>query len=238
MPPFHFKQFIIHQDQSLFKVNNDAVLLGAWADVDKRKIGLDIGTGTGVIALACCQRNPSMNFDAVELDELTAQEAKENFQRSKFTDRVEAHHVDIQSFALSTNKKYDFIISNPPYFQHEKSTPSQSKTQFAKHTNKLTFSDLLKASSGLMAPNATLNLILPYQEGTEFIGLAKSYDLHLNKKTEVKGRAEKPIERLLLTFSSTQQEIELSKLTIQKSGVRHDYTDEYVELVREFYTIL
>lgn len=235
---FRFKQFNIQQDQSLFKINLDGVLLAAWADLNGKSHGLDIGTGTGVIALACCQRNEGIQFDAIEIDQASAKEATKNFKTSIFSDRIKSHHGDVQTFAESVKTKYDFIISNPPYFQAHKGTAAQSKLQLAKHTNLLSFEDLLDSCLNCMTANAELNFILPAQETEEFIKFANIRDLHLKRKTLVRGRATKPIERLLLCFAKGIQKTKVDNLIIQKSGVRHDYTDEYIGLVKDFYTIL
>lgn len=238
MQPFKFKQFDVYQDKAIFMVNQDGVLLAAWADVENKKAGLDIGTGTGVIALACCQRNKQITIDAVEVDEETAAQAKNNFQISKFSERLRAHCSTVQAFALSTEKKYDLIISNPPYFQVGKNQPTKTRLQTAKHTDLLSFEDLVDTSVNLMKVEGIFHLILPFQEAKEFIEIAKKKNLFLSKRTFVKGRAEKPIERVLMSFSRTEEEILETNLVVQKSGVRHDYTKEYVDLVKEFYTIL
>lgn len=238
MPPFQFKQFSVSHDKSLFKVNFDAVLLAAWADVHDRKYGLDIGAGSGVIALACCQRNLDLQMDAIEIDSASANEAEENFESSPFAERLKMIHTDLQSFALREVPKYDFIISNPPYFQHTNSTPTNSKVQTAKHTNNLSFEDLIIGVKRLMDKEGTFHLILPVAEGEVFIRLAKSKGLHLNKRTKVHGRVGKPIERFLMTFSLQTTDVNESELIVQKTGVRHDYTEEYIELVKDFYTIL
>ncbi len=238
MSTFQFKQFEIQQDKVLFKVNVDAVLLAAWANVQDKTHGLDIGTGTGVIALACCQRNDQLEMDAIEIDDASANQALQNFKASKFHSQLKLIHKDLQSFALSSKTKYDFIISNPPYFQYQNSTPAKSNLQFAKHTNKLSFEDLLKGAIELMTSIATFNLILPDAEGKLFIDMASKSGLHLNRITKVSGRIGKPTERLLMCFSFQKSNLSESELTIQKTGVRHDYTDEYVKLVKDFYTIL
>ncbi len=238
MPPFKFKQFDVHQDKVIFKVNQDGVLLGAWADVKNKLDGLDIGTGSGVIALMSCQRNADIKMDAVEVDQETASQAQQNFTKSKFRKRLQVHCNSIQSFALSSNKKYDFIISNPPYFQVGQNSPTNSRIKIAKHTDLLPFEDLVDSSSKLLSESGEFHLILPYQEAQVFIELARKVKLHLRKATYVKGRISKPIERVLMTFSKVEKELFETHLVVQKSGQRHDYTDEYIELVNGFYTIL
>ena len=238
MPPFKFKQFDIYQDKAIFKVNQDGVLLAAWADIESKKLGLDIGTGTGVIALACCQRNEEIIMDAVEVDEETAAQAESNFQINKFSERLKIHCGTVQKFALSTEKKYDFIISNPPYFQVGKNHPPKSRVKTAKHTDLLSFADLLDVVNNLMTADGDFHLILPYQEAQEFIDFTKGKNLFLSKQTFVKGRSKKPIERVLMSFSRNEDEVIETNLVVQKSGVRHDYTEEYIELVKGFYTIL
>ena len=124
---FKFKQFTIHQDKCAMKVGTDGVLLGAWAECANAKGILDIGTGTGLIALMIAQRS-NAKIDAVEIDETASKQAKENIKKSLWNDRIEILNISFQDFSKSTNEKYDLIVSNPPYFQNSLYAPDEKRT--------------------------------------------------------------------------------------------------------------
>jgi len=237
--PFNFKKFAIHQDRCAMKVGTDGVLLGAWADVDEVDHILDIGTGTGVIALMAAQRNVEAKVDAVEIDIESAKQAQENFQASKFKNRLQSYPISIQSYAEMTEKEYDVIISNPPFFPVEQNKEAiDARRQMGRQTSYLAFEDLLNSVDSLLSYYGTFQIILPATEGMKFVKLAMGIPLHVIRMTAVKSIADKPVERLLLEFSRNPGDPLMEELTIQKSGTRHDYTDQYIELVKDFYTIL
>lgn len=237
--PFQFKKFTVHQDQCAMKVGTDGVLLGAWADVDDVDDILDIGTGTGVIAMMMAQRNKEAKIDAVEIDEASAIQAQQNFQSSPFKNRLQAYPHSIQSFAEICEKKYDIIISNPPFFQVDNSKEaSDARRQMGRQTSYLSFEDLIRVVDSLLSYHGSFQLILPASEGKKFVSLATSVPLYIRRMTMVKSIAHKPVERLLLEFSRIPIDPTMDELLIQNSGTRHDYTEAYVELVKDFYTIL
>jgi tRNA1Val (adenine37-N6)-methyltransferase len=228
---FHFKQFSVRHDRSGMKVGTDGVLLGAWADVTDTTHILDIGTGTGVIALMLAQRtSSSIRLDAVELDENASEDARENITTSPWANRVSLHSTAIQHF--DSGVRYDLITSNPPYFQNSYKPPDQQR-EWARHTQQLTFQDLLEAATRLLSPSGRLNVILPYTEGLEFIGHASQRGLHCTRKWSFKARPEKPIERWLLEFSRIPEAQEQGEIILYKSG--EEWTEGYKALTREFY---
>lgn len=228
---FHFKQFSVRHDRSGMKVGTDGVLLGAWADVTDATQMLEIGTGTGVIALMLAQRTPPpTHIDAVELDEKACEDARENIIASPWAKRVSLHLTGIQNFNTAT--KYDLITSNPPYFQNSFKPPDQQRER-ARHTQQLTFQDLLEAVMRLLSPEGKLNVILPYTEGLEFIDQASQRGLHCTRKWSFKARPEKPIERWLLEFSRIPKTQEHGEIILYKSG--EEWTEDYKALTREFY---
>jgi len=233
---FRFKQFTIHQDRCAMKIGTDGVLLGAWANCQNAQKALDIGTGTGVIALMLAQRNPALQkIDGIELDTEATQQAIENVQRSPWSDRIEIIQSPLQTFKLAQNAQYDLIISNPPFFQKDANTsPSgKSRTQ-ARHTDSLSFEELLEHACRLMTPNGQLNVVLPYQEGLHLKSLAQNAGLHCNRMAEVKSVAHKPVRRFLLCFEKAEKEPVIEQLTIQHRE-RKNYTDEYIALTKDFY---
>ena len=235
--PFRFKQFEIHQQQSTMKVGTDGVLLGAWANVDGAKRILDIGTGTGLIALMSAQRNLNADIDAVEIDVNAFEEAALNFKISVWSNRLNIINQSIQNFATNHHSKYDVIISNPPYFINGTKSHNSSKNQ-VRHTDSLSFNELLTAVNQLLSDNGRFSLILPNTEGEHFYDLAKANQLHCSRKVRVRGRVDKPVERLLMEFSKEEVPEKEEELVIQKSSKRHDYTAAYINLTKDYYLFM
>lgn len=233
MQPFQFKQFTIEQDQCPMKVGTDGVLLGAWADVEKAKNALDIGTGTGLIAMMLAQRNQAMQVHAVEIDEMACQQAISNFAQSPFADRLEAKAVSIQDYLGDSKFTYDLIVSNPPFFSGGTFSKSQERNQ-VRHTIKMPHSVLLQATRRLLNKTGKFCLILPLIEGLRFQELAAQYGLYCTKVTEVKPKIDKSVERLLLQFEWQQKPLQKEELVIQKEA-RNDWTDDYIQLTGDFY---
>lgn len=238
--PFKFKQFDIYQDKTTMKVGTDGVLLGAWVTVNTTTRILDIGTGTGLIALMLAQRNETAQITAVELEEAAFLQAKENFELSKWRNRLVVFRNSIQTFSSDYDNsinQFDLIVSNPPFFNNSTKSKNKLKNQ-ARHTETLPFSALIEAVKQLLLPNGKFCLILPFEEGNVFIALAKAEGLFCTQKVNVKGRDFKPVERLLLQFERIEKPISETNLTIQNSPTRHDYTAEYVELTKGFYLMM
>jgi tRNA1Val (adenine37-N6)-methyltransferase len=236
---FTFKQFRIEQDQCTMKVGTDGVLLGAWADVSNTNMLLDIGTGTGVIAIMLAQRTlntEGVKVHAVEIDPFAANQAKENMESCPFYERLGSVNDSIQSFAKSISFKYDLIVSNPPFFTGGTFSSNQDKTN-VRHTVKLPHGDLLQATRSLLAKDGKFCVILPLLEGLRFIDIARTYGFYCTKKTEVFTLSDKAVERLLLQFESTEKETILDTLIMLNSQKRNDYTEAYKELTKDFYTI-
>jgi tRNA1Val (adenine37-N6)-methyltransferase len=236
---FTFKHFRIDQDQCTMKVGTDGVLLGAWADVTDSKMLLDIGTGTGLIAIMLAQRTQNtegVKVHAVEIDPTAANQAKENMDMSPYSDRLGSVNDSIQSFAKSVSDQYDLIVSNPPFFSGGTFSSNQDKTN-VRHTVKLSHGDLLQATRLLLAKDGKFCVILPLIEGLRFIDIAKTYGFYCTKKTEVFTLAGKAVERFLLQFELTEKETITETLTMLNSQKRNDYTEAYKELTKDFYTI-
>lgn len=231
--PFHFKQFSIEQDQCTMKVGTDGVLLGAWADVDSATTALDIGTGTGLIAMMLAQRSSQLMVKAVEVDELACEQAVVNFTKTPFANRLEVIATSIQDYARSTTDNFDLIVSNPPFFSGGTFSASQERND-VRHTVKLPHGELLQRSRSLLRKTGKLCVILPLIEGLRFQELAPQYGLYCTKVTEVKPKIEKSVERLLMQFERVQSELEKDELVIQHEK-RNDWTAEYIELTKAFY---
>lgn len=195
---FQFQQFRIIQDRCAMKISTDAVLLGALANAKSPGKILDIGTGTGVIALMLAQRFPQANVSAIEMDEDAAIQAGENFKESKFSERLELIHARLQEF--SDVEKYDLIVSNPPFFpDHLKS--QDSKRNKALHTDELSFEDLIEKVKTLLSDEGSFWVILPPRQMVLLDDLAKNSGLFLSKKIKVKDAQIKPVHREVCEFT-------------------------------------
>ncbi len=227
---FRFKQFEIAQEQTAMKVGTDGVLLGAWADLSKAKHILDVGTGTGLIALMCAQRQNDASIDAIELDPDATRQATENFNNSKWHQRLNIIQSDFNQFA--TNNKYDVIISNPPYFDEQSENPDKQRN-LARHTATLSLNALIKKSKKLLKENGNIQLILPADKLSQLQQIIEPESLYINKICYVKGHHKAKIKRVLVKISGSQSELKEQYLIIEKS--RLNYTDDYIRLTRDFY---
>ena len=230
---FRFKQFDIHQDKCTMKVGTDGVLLGAWANVENARKALDIGTGTGLIALMLGQRTSGCDIHAVEIDETAANQARENAAGVPWKNRVNIIHRAIQDYQKECEEKYDLIVSNPPFFSGGTFSGNQDKNN-VRHTIKLPHGDLLSAARNLLEPGGKFCIILPFIEGLRFQELAQSYKLYCTRLTEVLPTGKKPVERLLMQFERQERPVEKDSLIIQK-GKRNEWTDAYIRLTGDFY---
>lgn len=233
---FKFKQFTIHQDRTAMKVGTDGVLLGAWAPIaPTAQCILDIGTGTGLIALMLAQRYPSLNITAIDIDKSSIEQATENIKNSLFAQYITTHHTSLQSY--NPEEKYDAIVCNPPYFVASLKCPDSQRTQ-ARHTDSLSFDELLSHSARLLNDEGSLSVILPVTEGNQLIALASQYGFTLTQQVHVLPTPTSAPKRLLMHFTkksmvNSQQSIVNSQLIIELA--RHQYTPEYITLTRDFY---
>jgi len=234
--PFQFKEFTINQNKTAMKIGTDAVLLGAWCPlVDAPESILDVGTGTGVIALMLAQRSEAFTIDAVELDENAYEQAVENFEASSWGDRLYGYHASFQEFAKELEEEqetYDVIVSNPPFYTDNFETADKSRNK-ARFEASLPFEALVKNSVKILSNSGVFAIILPFKEEVNFIRLATSYQLFVNQICRVKGTPESAIKRSLLAFSFQEKEIKETQLIIETA--RHQYTQEYRNLTKDFY---
>ncbi len=233
MKPFQFKQFTIQQDKTAMKVGTDGVLLGAWANLDFYPSSiLDIGAGTGLIALMMAQRSNAETIDAIELNDAAYEQTVENFENSDWADRLFCYHASLQEFTDEIEDKYDFIISNPPFYTSTYKELSEERAM-ARHSESLTYSDLLESTSKLLSEKGNCAFIIPFEEAENFIKIAEENKLYPNRITSVKGAINTAVKRSLLQFSFAKTETILRELTLELS--RHNYTEEYKNLVQDFY---
>ena len=232
---FKFKKFEIVQDHCTMKVNTDGVLLGAWTDPAECADILDIGTGTGVIALMMAQKAPDAAIVGIEIDEASSREAESNVDNSIFKGKVKIINQSIQDFTSLHTHQFDLIISNPPFFTGGTFSANENKAN-VRHTIKLPHGDLLQSVNSLLKPHGKFSLILPYIEGLRFIELAERSNLHVKKITEVRHRKGKNVERLLLLLQKQKVDIEKDELFIMEEDLQN-YSTEFIQRTKEFYQI-
>ena len=232
-PYFQFKQFTVWHDLCAMKVGIDGVLLGAWADVQGCRHLLDVGTGSGLIALMLAQRAPQARIDAIDIEESAVRQTRFNVAASPWANRIRVWHTPLQHFMPDDGTAYDLLVSNPPFFVHSTHTPIRERTQ-ARHADSLPHEELISHAARLLTPQGRLCIILPVTEGERCIGLAANEGLHCSRRTDVHPKPDAPAKRLLLEFSRTATSTRHDTLTIE-SGTRHQYTPEFTALAREFY---
>ncbi len=229
MAGFKFKQFAVEQDDVAMKVGTDGVLLGAWAECEGARRILDIGTGTGVIALQMAQRNPTAQVQAVEIDEIAAKRARANFDNSPWAERLEVEQTPVQEF--SPAERFDLIISNPPYFI-DSLLPPDAKRSTARHTHDLTFGELDRAACRLLAESGRFALILPEPE---FERYTEQSQLHLVRRCNVHSVEGGAIKRVMGEFSKYKPaKIEIESLAIEVER-RGEFSADYRALTKDFY---
>ena len=230
---FEFKQFKINQELCAMKVGTDAVLLGSWVNVGDAQSILDVGTGTGIIALMLAQKSKAQ-IDAIDIDESAYIQAKQNVENCKWHDRIHVYHQSLQQFAREHTRSYDLIVSNPPYFIDSSKANEEARTA-ARHTDSLPFVELLDSVIQLLnKKNGRFCVILPYKEAELFRDLAAQRKLALDKILRVKTRTDKPDKRLLMQFEFNPTSFSESSLVIEV-GERHEYSAEYKELTKDYY---
>lgn len=231
---FQFKQFTIEQDRCAMKVGTDGVLLGAWAPiVDATYNILDIGSGTGLIALMLAQRSNAQQIEAIEIDESAYEQCVDNFENSPWNDRLFCFHAGLDEFLEEMeDEAYDLIVSNPPFYTEDYQS-NDEKRDLARFENALPFDELIESAAHLLSEFGVFALIVPYKEEEKIIALAKEFQLYPFKITRVKGTPTSEIKRSLLAFTWDEQVLEMDELIIETA--RHQYTNEYIELTKEFY---
>jgi len=232
-PYFEFRQFTVYQDQCAMKVGTDGVLLGAWTDSEGARRILDVGTGTGLIALMLAQRTEAA-IDAVEIDEKAARQAMQNVEASPWPDRIHIHCIDFQGFSAGIHAQYDLIVSNPPYHQQSLKPPDQQRS-YARHDTSLGYDELLRHTARFLAPHGRFSVILPSDKVDVMKDKAWLNGLYLKRLTKVRTTDTSPPARALIEFSRTRQHApEISLLTLMESGSR-TYTTEYKKLTSAYY---
>ena len=231
--PFRFKQFSVSQEHCAMKIGTDAVLLGAWARLDSQPNSiLDIGAGTGVLALMLAQRSGAELIDAIEIDDAAYEQCVGNFEASDWGDRLFCYHASLDEFTEEIEDQYDLIISNPPFYTDTFKTENEERNK-ARFEDAMPFTELLKSVSKLLSPTGQFNLVIPFSEENSFIELAAKEGLYPSHILQVRGQESSPVKRSLICFTFEKQTIKTQELIIEIA--RHQYTKEYTNLTKDFY---
>lgn len=228
---FKFKRFTIFHDKCAMKVGTDAVLLGAWCEVSNRKKALDIGTGTGILSLMIAQRNQELSIVAIDIDNNSITQAKENVSNSEFADRITIQNKDFSDMDIL--EKFDLIVCNPPFYEEHTFCPDNNRNK-ARHTNSLPFDTLITKVEKTLAEDGIFSVIIPSSSTNKFIEKCKISKLYLRKRTDVYTCYQKEAKRSLLEFSrNCCSYYESNNLYIRK--VDGEYSEEYIKLTKDFY---
>jgi tRNA1Val (adenine37-N6)-methyltransferase len=227
---FNFKKFTVCQDRCSFKVGTDGVLLGAYAHTGGAGRILDVGTGSGLIAIMLAQRTTA-EIVALEPDHESFLQACDNVNRCSWNTRIKVLNTDFQGF--SDDRNFDLIITNPPFFADSLKNPDPRKSA-SRHNASLPPEDILAGSDKLLNAHGSLQIILPFAEGIIFIAKARDYGFHCNTILNIKSLPGTEVKRVILGFSRKAGVIAEKELIIEK-GARHEYSEDYINLTKEFY---
>lgn len=230
---FRFKQFTVFHDRCAMKVGTDGVLLGAWASADHCKRILDVGTGSGLIALQLAQRCSAAHITAVEIDAQAAAQATENTNASPWSERLEVLHTDFLQY--QPEETFDLIVSNPPYFQDALKCPDAQRNT-ARHTDTLSFEAFFRQSVKMLSADGRIALIIPTEAEESLLNAATLSSLFPHRRLAVFTKPGKPCRRLLIEFGLREQTCRQEELCIEHE--HHHYTPEYISLTKDFYLAL
>ena len=253
---FQFRQFTVHQDKCAMKVGTDGTLLGCWVlgvgcwescghpptpntrtptpntQHPTPRI-LDIGTGTGLIALIMAQRFPDAHVTGIDIDPSAVLQARDNADNSPFADRVSIIEADVRSYEVPSGERYDAIVVNPPYFVDSLTCPDRQRT-LARHTSTLTYRDLMEAAARLLADDGELSIIIPFDCKPLLEAEAALAGFFKSRECAVRTTPRKPPRRYLLAFRrhAVEQVEQTSGVIEEQPGVRSDW---YTNLTKDFY---
>ena len=228
-PYFLFKKFTVYHDRCAMKVGTDGVLLGAWADVSTSTHILDIGTGTGLIALMLAQRCPA-TITAIDIDTDAVSQATDNVLHSPWVERISVRLQDICTY--QPDQLFDTIVSNPPYFINSFKCPDNQRNT-ARHTDTLDASRLFQSVTRILHPEGHFSLVIPADQVTDLIRIGEENGFHLSRHTAVVTRPGLPPKRALLEFRKEQRDCLYNELVVELD--RHVYSEDYIRLTRDFY---
>jgi len=215
------------------KVGTDAILLGVWSDVDSVKSILDVGSGSGIISLLLASRS-SANIDAVEIDPASVKEASENFNNSSFSKQLHIIHSDYTAYANICKKRYDLVISNPPFFVDFSFKPKEVSRKNARHSDTLDFEQLCEGVSKTLNPDGKFCLVLPKTEKEKFLRIALQSQLHLQKQMFISPKTKQPANRVNLQLGfNKRKEIQNEHFSIRENDLT--FTNQFINFLKDYY---
>ena len=229
---FRFKGFTIRQEHTAMKVGTDGVLLGSWAPVPERGRILDVGTGTGLIAIMMAQRSGA-RVTALEIDHDAFLQAKENITNCRWHHRIELIHQSFQDYCNSHPATFDAIVSNPPWFRNALRSPHSGRNK-ARHNKALPWSELLEGTTALLKDSGALSLILPYEQASAFSTEAEKRNLYCTRRMNIRPNIRKAPKRVMMELGFTPEPIHEETIAIE-GDQRHRFTPAYRQLTKEFY---
>ncbi len=230
-PYFRFKKFTVYHDRCAMKVGTDGVLLGAWVNVLGENV-LDVGTGTGLISLMMAQRNDKVVIDAIDIDGDAVSQAKDNIYNSPFGNRIKCWNASLQEFSSKVEKRYDVIVSNPPFFVQSLKSPNKERS-LARHTDSLPIEDLIGLSASLLSQTGRISFIYPYDYKAELMKLAEEHNLSVSRITNVLPTFDSVPKRILIELAKEEVLPTENDLIIEKE--RHVYSEGFTSLLKDFY---
>lgn len=213
------------------KVGTDAVLLGSWATTTAPQRILDIGTGTGILALMLAQRFPRATLHAIDIDENACDQAAENFSNSPFAKRLQVHHLPVQDFAV--DEGFDLIVANPPWFEDSLKSPHAARNT-ARHNDSLSAVCLIQAMHRLLRHNGCCCVVLPHVDAADFCDLAKVQGLLCERRLLVYPTPGSDCKRQLLCLTATESDRVLVEQRLIVELSRHNYSPEFCSLAQDF----
>lgn len=231
MKLFRFKKFEIIQENAGMKLTTDAVMFGSWIETGKSKNMLDIGTGTGILALMMAQRCENSKITAIDIDRTAIFEAKRNVENSKWVENIELLQADFLDFVKNTNQRFDLIICNPPYYEEHLLSKNQEEKK-AKHSTNLNYEQLISNIYKILENKGEFALIAPFFAYEKINFLCNKNMLFCKRKCVVKSEKEKTATRVMLQYSVKPYKTIDSELVVKSNN---QYTKEFLQLTSEFY---
>jgi len=232
---FKLKQFSVRHEKSAMKIGVDSIILGSWTNIPEYGRILDVGTGCGILALMMAQRS-NLEIDAIECDKESYNESIENFNNSHWKKRLFAYNCFFQDYAEKCNKKYTLIICNPPFFKNG-TTPYELGRTIARHEKSLSINDLIYYSKKILDENGIISLIIPYERINDLLKINEDNKMFINRILYIKPTPYKNIHRVCIEISLYKHELYEEKILTIENGKRHHFTDEYINLTKDFYNI-
>jgi tRNA1Val (adenine37-N6)-methyltransferase len=229
---FQFKEFSVSHSRCAMKVNTDSCILGSYASFPAPKRILDIGTGSGILALMLAQKYPASAITAVELEPQAAEQAAENFKKSQWADRLNVWRGSIQKYSIISKEPFDLIVSNPPYFSQSSKAKGQER-HTARHTDTLALHELAQCVAALLAKDGVFTMIFPVKEAQAFDVLAESSGLYPMSKLMIADNPTKNFNRVITSYSFSKQSPQADFLYIKDQNLA--YTPTFTDLMRPYY---